>query len=202
MNHMMGRGSDESVEKEGGVARRLLDSRTILLSGVVDDKQAHRIVGQLLVLDAESSGEAITLVINSGGGAISSGFAIYDVIRGIQAPVRTIGAGLIASMGVTIFLAAAPERRFSLPNSRYMIHQPLISGTVVAPASDVEINAREMIKLKDRLNLLIAEATGKPLEKVVADTHRDYWMNAEEAMAYGIVGKVVESLGDLNRQGG
>lgn len=201
MNNRMARDNEESGEKEGGVARRLLDSRTILLSGVVDDKQAHRIVGQLLVLDAESPDKPITLVINSGGGAISSGFAIYDVIRAIRAPVRTVGAGLIASMGVTIFLAAARQRRFSLPNSRYMIHQPLISGTVVAPASDVEINAREMIKLKDRLNQLIAQATEQSLEKVVADTHRDYWMNADEAMAYGIVGKVVESLRDLTGQG-
>jgi len=197
MIHTAARHGDEQGEKEGMVARRLLDSRTILLSGGVDDKQAHRIVGQLLVLDNESPEEPITVVINSGGGAISSGFAIYDIIRAIRAPVRTVGAGLIASMGVTIFLAATPERRFSLPNSRYMIHQPLISGTVVAPASDVEINAREMIKLRDRLNRLIAEATEQTLDKVEADTHRDYWMNAEEAQTYGIVGKVVSSLDDL-----
>jgi ATP-dependent Clp protease protease subunit len=192
--------TDETREKKeqgSHLEKELLESRVILLSGSIDDRQAHAVVSQLLVLDHRDSEKPITLIINSGGGAISSGFAIYDTIRLLRAPVRTVGAGLIASMGVTIFLAADREHRFSLPNSRYMIHQPLISGTVVAPASDVEINAREMIKLRDRLNTLIAEASGKPLDKVEKDTQRDYWMDASEAAEYGIVGQVIERWEEL-----
>lgn len=187
----------DQKESKAAVEKELLESRVILLSGSIDDRQSHIVVGQLLVLDQRSSEEPITLVINSGGGAISSGFAIYDTIQMLRAPVRTVGAGLIASMGVTIFLAAQKKNRYSLPNSRFMIHQPLISGTVVAPASDVEINAREMIKLRDRLNALIAESSGQPLSRVETDTQRDYWMAAEEAEAYGIVGKVIGHWTDL-----
>lgn len=187
----------DSKDLKASIDKELLESRIIMLSGSIDDRQAHAVVGQLLVLDQRSAEEPITLIINSGGGAISSGFAIYDTIQILRAPVRTVGAGLIASMGVTIFLAAQKENRFSLANSRYMIHQPLISGTVVAPASDVEINAREMIKLRDRLNALIADASGQPRTKVEADTQRDYWMAANEAQEYGIVGKVIGHWTDL-----
>lgn len=184
-------------DMEGVVSRHLLDSRTILLSGSIDDKQAHKIVGQMLVLDEISKEETITLIINSGGGSISSGFAIFDTIQMIDAPVRTVGTGVVASMGVTIFLAVPKEQRFSLPNTRFMIHQPLISGTMVAPASDLEINAREMIKLRDRLNHLIAGATGQPLKAVESDTQRDFWLDAAEATDYGIVGKVVSARSEL-----
>ncbi len=187
----------DQKESKAAIEKELLESRIILLSGSIDDRQAHGVVAQLLVLDQRSPEEPITLIINSGGGAISSGFAIYDTIQMLRAPVRTVGAGLIASMGVTIFLAAQQENRYSLANSRYMIHQPLISGTVVAPASDVEINAREMIKLRDRLNALIAESSGQKLSKVETDTQRDYWMAADEAQEYGIVGKVIGHWTDL-----
>jgi len=190
---------DELLEGRGFLARRLLESRTILLSGEINDRQASAVVTQLLVLNQDDDPNPITLIINSGGGAISSGFAIYDVIRYIAAPVRTLGAGLIASMGVTIFLAVPPERRFSLENSRYMIHQPLIPGTVIAPASDLEINAREMIKLKDRLNRLISEASGRPLTDVEKDTQRDFWMGAQEAVDYGIVGRIVRTQDELDQ---
>ncbi len=189
--------NSDKKDSKTSIDKELLESRIIMLSGSIDDRQAHTVIGQLLVLDQRSPEEPITLIINSGGGAISSGFAIYDTIQLLRAPVRTIGAGLIASMGVTIFLAATKENRFSLANSRFMIHQPLISGTVVAPASDVEINAREMIKLRDRLNSLIADASGQPLTRVETDTQRDYWMAANEAMEYGIVGKVIGHWTDL-----
>ncbi len=187
----------DQKDSKAAYEKELLESRVILLSGSIDDRQAHTVVAQLLVLDQRSAEEPITLIINSGGGAISSGFAIYDTIQMLRAPVRTIGAGLIASMGVTIFLAATQENRYSLANSRFMIHQPLISGTVVAPASDVEINAREMIKLRDRLNALIAKSSGQTLTKVETDTQRDYWMAADEAQEYGIVGKVIAHWTDL-----
>ena len=190
-------GSKQDSGVEGLIASKLLESRTIMLSGEIGDRQAHLINGQLLVLNGEDPDAPIDLIINSGGGAISSGFAIYDTIRMIKAPVRTIGAGLVASMGVTIYLSVPKERRASLPNTRYMIHQPLIAGTVVAPASDLEINAREMVKLRERLNQLIAEATEQPLEKVEHDTLRDFWLTASGAADYGIVGQVIHSLDDL-----
>jgi ATP-dependent Clp protease, protease subunit len=197
---MMRTQADCGSEKEQGssLTREMLETRTILLSGSIDDRLAEKVVSQLLVLDSRDNQAPITLIINSGGGSISSGFAIYDTIKFVKAPIRTIGTGLIASMGVTIFLAAPTARRFSFPNSRFMIHQPLISGTVVAPASDVEINAREMIKLRDRLNSLIATASGKELAKVEKDTQRDYWMNADEAMKYGIVGAIIQTSDELD----
>lgn len=188
---------EKKGDLEGMISRRLQDSRVILLSGEIDDKQAHKIVGQLLILEEDSKDLPITLVVNSGGGSISSGFAIFDTIRMLEAPVRTVGAGMVASMGVTIFLAVPKERRFSLTNTRYMIHQPLIAGTMFGPASDLEINAREMIKLRDRLNHLISEATEQPLKAVEKDTQRDYWLTSEEAVRYGIVGKVISKRSEL-----
>jgi ATP-dependent Clp protease protease subunit len=187
----------DRLDAASHAGRVLFDTRTVLLSGEVNDRQASQVVTQLLVLNEMDRTRPIRLLINSGGGAISSGFAIYDAIRYITAPVQTVGTGLIASMGVTIFLAVPRERRFSLGNARYMIHQPLIAGTVVAPASDLEINAREMIKLKDRLNHLISEATDQPVSKVEKDTMRDYWMDAQEAMTYGIVGRIIQTETDL-----
>ncbi len=188
---------DKDKSVEGLVAKRLLESRTILLSGSINDEQAHKIVGQLLLLDAEDGEKPIRLIINSGGGSISSGFHIFDTIQALQAPVITIGSGLVASMGVTLFLSVPKERRFAFAHARYMIHQPLIPGTVVAVASDVEINAREMVKTRDLLNRLIADATSQPLAKVEKDTLRDYWLSADEAVEYGIVGKAITKLTDL-----
>lgn len=176
----------------------LRDRRQVLLSGEVSDQSARELISQFLALDAEDPKAPITFLINSGGGAISSGFAIYDTIRMITAPVRTVGAGLVASMGVTLLLSAPKELRFTLPNTRFMIHQPLISGTMVAPASDIEISAREMVKLKEHLNHLISDATGQPLERVEQDTLRDYWMNPEEALDYGLVGRISATLAELS----
>ena len=176
----------------------LRERRQVLLSGEVSDRSARELVSQFLALDAEDPKAPITFLINSGGGAISSGFAIFDTIRMISAPVRTVGAGLVASMGVTLLLSVPKEHRFSLPNTRYMIHQPLISGTMVAPASDLEISAREMVKLKEHLNRLISDATGQPLERVEQDTMRDYWMNPEEALDYGLVAQISSSLAELS----
>ncbi len=186
-----------SQDFESSLAMRLLEKRIVMFSGGVDDRSASRICSQLLILDQEDPKAPITMVINSGGGSVTSGFAIYDVIQGLKAPVRTVGAGIVASMGVTIFLSVPAERRFSLPNAQFMIHQPLIPGTVVAPASDIEINAREMVKTKDKLNRLIAEATSQPLETVEKDTQRDYWLGAEEAVKYGLASKVISSMYDL-----
>ena len=189
-----GRHEGESDAKARWYERVLRDRRLVFLSGEVSDRSATKLISQFIALDAEDPAAPITFLINSGGGAISSGFAIYDAIRMISAPVRTVGMGLVASMGVTLLVSVPKERRFSLPNTRYMIHQPLISGTMVAPASDLEISAREMVKLKEHLNRLITNATDQPLKRVEKDTLRDYWMNPAEAKDYGLVGGVVESL--------
>ncbi|MFH1530874.1 MAG: ATP-dependent Clp protease proteolytic subunit [Pseudomonadota bacterium] len=193
-----GRNQGESEGKGRWYENALRDRRQVLLSGEVSDRSARELVAQFLALDAEDSAAPITFLINSGGGAISSGFAVFDTIRMISAPVRTVGAGLVASMGVTLLLAVPKERRFSLPNTRFMIHQPLISGTMVAPASDLEISAREMVKLKEHLNRLISDATGQPLERVERDTMRDYWMNPEEALEYGLVSRISSTLGEFS----
>ena len=193
-----GRHDGEPEGKGRWYDNALRDRRQVLLSGEVSDRSARELIAQFIALDAEDPEAPITFLINSGGGAISSGFAIYDTIRMITAPVRTVGAGLVASMGVTLLLSVPKERRFSLPNTRYMIHQPLISGTMVAPASDIEISAREMVKLKEHLNRLIADATGQPPERVEQDTMRDYWMNPEEAQAYGLVSRIASRLGEFS----
>ncbi|MBM4371879.1 MAG: ATP-dependent Clp protease proteolytic subunit [Deltaproteobacteria bacterium] len=192
-----GRHDEEGEGRGRWYEKALRDRRMVLLSGEVSDRSARELIAQFLALDAQDPEAPISFLINSGGGGISSGFAIFDTIRMISAPVRTVGAGLVASMGVTLLLSVPAERRFSLPNTRYMIHQPLISGTMVAPASDLEISAREMVKLKEHLNRLIAEATGQPLDRVEKDTLRDYWMDAGEAEAYGLVSSVIRHLGEL-----
>jgi ATP-dependent Clp protease protease subunit len=193
-----GRHQQEPEGKGRWYEDALRDRRQVLLSGEVSDRSARELVSQFLALDAADPEAPITFLINSGGGAISSGFAIFDTIRMITAPVRTVGAGLVASMGVTLLLSVPKERRFSLPNTRYMIHQPLISGTMVGPASDLEISAREMVKLKEHLNRLIADATGQPVERVEQDTMRDYWMNPEEAVEYGLVASIASSLAEFS----
>lgn len=186
-----------SQDVDSMVSRKLLDSRVIMLSGTIHDESAHRIVGQLWMLNEASPDIPITMVVNSHGGSVTSGFAIFDTMRAISAPVITVGTGIVASMGVTVLLAPPRERRFATSNTRFMIHQPLLSGTVFEPASDVEIRAREMVKTRDVLNVLIADATGQPLDKVERDTQRDFWMSTVEAREYGVIGKVLTSLKDL-----
>jgi ATP-dependent Clp protease protease subunit len=192
--------TEQEARKDAGpdwVEKQLRQRRTILLSGVIDDDSAETIVSRLLALDTESPKATIDLVLNSGGGSISSGFAIYDTIRFIKAPVRIICTGLVASMGVAVLLSVPPERRLSMPSTRFMIHQPLIHGTMVAPAADLEISAREMVRMKDAMNRLISEATGKELAQVQKDTLRDYWMSAPEAQAYGLLSRVITRSSEL-----
>jgi ATP-dependent Clp protease protease subunit len=173
------------------VAENLFKARTIILFGEITQKLAQTTVAQLLAL-AQESNDPIQLIINSQGGHVESGDTIHDMVRFIRAPVRMIGTGWVASAGVHIFLAAARENRYCLPNTRFMIHQPL--GGAGGPASDIAIEAKEIIKMRQRINKSIADATGQPLEKVERDTDRNFWMNAEEARAYGIVTHVVKSV--------
>ncbi len=195
--------SDESEEKKckeshgaDALSEKFLKTRQILLSGGIDKESAEKVIRQLLVLEADSD-KPIYLFINSPGGDVSSGFAIFDTIRFINAPVYTIGAGDVASAGALIFLASSKERRLSLPNSSFLIHQPLISGVYKGVATDVEIFATEMEKTRAKINKIIADETGVSFEKVEKDTDRDYWLSAEEALEYGLVGKIISHRSEI-----
>jgi ATP-dependent Clp protease protease subunit len=174
---------------------KMLKTRTILLTGEINKGLAERTIRQLLLLD-DMGEDPIQIFIDSPGGDADAGYAIFDMIRFIKAPVWTIGMGLVASAAAIIELAAPRERRVGLPNSHYLIHQPL-SG-IRGVATDIEIHARELDKLRDRINHLIADETGVAFEQVEKDTDRDYWMNAAEAVKYGLISKVTASHADLN----
>lgn len=193
-----GRFDDDDDEKPAkssdALVERMLETRTILLSGQVNKELAERVVRQMLLLEAKSS-DPIKVMIDSPGGDVDAGYAIFDMARFIRPEVWMIGMGLVASAGALILLAAPKERRVGLPNSHFLIHQPL-SG-LRGVATDIEIHAREIEKTRDRLNKLIADETGQPLERVVKDTDRDYWMSAEDAVAYGLVSRVVRTRDEL-----
>ena len=169
-------------------------SRFVLVFGEIDDKLAHATCRRLLALSEESEAP-ITMLISSPGGHVESGDAIFDLIRFVRAPVTTVGSGWVASAGAHIFLAPPKERRLCLPNTRFMIHQP--AGGAGGQATDIAIQAKEIIKARERLARVVSTQTGQPYEKVAADMERDYWMSAEEAMAYGIVSRTIERQKDL-----
>lgn len=170
------------------VVNALFKSRTVLIFGEVDMKLAERVTAQLLAYAAEGDGD-IRVVVNSPGGHVESGDTIHDVIRFVGPRVKMIGTGWVASAGAHIFLGATRENRFCLPNTRFLLHQPL--GGIRGQASDISIEAEEILKMHERINRIIARETGQPFEKVVADTDRNFWMSAEEAKAYGLVSRVV-----------
>ena len=175
-------------------SEKFLKTRTILLSGEVNKALAERVIRQLLLLEAESS-DPIKVMIDSPGGDVNAGYAIFDMIRFVGAPVYTIGMGLVASAGALILLAAPKERRIGLPNSQYLIHQPLSGMRGVA--TEIEIHAKEMDKLRIKLNQLIADETGQNMERVEKDTDRDYWLDAPEAVKYGLLSRVASKRADL-----
>jgi ATP-dependent Clp protease protease subunit len=177
------------------IVERLFESRTILLHGEITSKLAQEVTAQLLAL-AAAGDEPITMFLHSEGGHVEAGDTIHDMIKFVKPRVRIVGTGWVASAGTHIFLAAAKKDRFCLPNTRFMIHQPL--GGVGGRATDIRIEAEEIMKARSRLNQTIAEATGQALEKVEQDTERNYWMSPEEARAYGIVGKVIRSASELS----
>ena len=176
------------------IAERLMESRILLLAGEIDSDVAQRLMAQLLTLTADSDDD-VTLYLHSPGGHVESGDTIHDMIRFVAPRVRIIGTGWVASAGTHIYLAAEKEDRLCLPNTRFMIHQPL--GGIGGQAMDIEIEADEMLKARDRLNRTIAAATGQPLERVEKDTDRNFWMSPEEARDYGIVGRIVESIHEI-----
>ncbi len=175
---------------------RLLKQRKVLIFGAINDKVARDVTGRLLAL-AGASSEPIDVYVNSPGGHVESGDTIHDMIRFVdsEAPVRMIGTGWVASAGALIYLAAKKERRFALPQTRFLLHQPM--GGVRGPAVDIDIEAREIIKMRERLNRLIARETGQTYERVARDTDRNYWMSVDEAIAYGMLSKMISKLSDL-----
>ncbi|NVN10609.1 MULTISPECIES: ATP-dependent Clp protease proteolytic subunit [Nguyenibacter] len=175
---------------------RLFEQRKVLIFGAINDKLARDVTGRLLAL-AGASEHPIDVYINSPGGHVESGDTIHDMIRFVDsvAPVRVIGTGWVASAGALIFAAGNAERRFCLPNTRFLLHQPM--GGVRGPATDIDIEAREIVKMRERLNRLFARETGQPYDKVCKDTDRNYWMSAEEAIAYGLVSRVISNLSDI-----
>jgi ATP-dependent Clp protease protease subunit len=195
-NFYMDNDDDDSKEKnsENQISEKFLKTRTILLSGEVNKKLAEKIVTQLLLLEAEND-SPIKILIDSPGGDVDAGYAIFDVIRFIKPEVYIIGMGLVASAGALIHLAADKDKRFGLPNSHYLIHQPL-SG-IRGVATEIEIHAKEIEKTRQKINKLISDETGKTIKQIEKDTDRDYWMNAEEAMEYGLISKIIRKREEL-----
>ncbi len=178
-------------ERSYDIYSRLLEDRIIMLSGEINDAVANTIVAQLLYLEGKDADKDIYLYINSPGGSVTSGLAIYDTMNYIKCDVSTICIGMAASMGAFLLSSGAKGKRFSLPNSEIMIHQPL--GGAQGQASDIKIQADHIIKIKDKLNRILAENTNKPIEVVEKDTDRDNYLSAEDALAYGIIDKIYKS---------
>ncbi|CAP43133.1 ATP-dependent Clp endopeptidase proteolytic subunit ClpP [Bordetella petrii] len=178
-------------ERAYDIYSRLLRERLIFLVGPVNDNTANLIVAQLLFLESENPDKDISLYINSPGGSVYAGMAIYDTMQFVKPDVSTLCTGLAASMGAFLLAAGKKGKRFTLPNSRIMIHQP--SGGAQGQASDIQIQAREILDLRERLNRILAENTGQPVERIAVDTERDNFMSAEDAVSYGLVDKVLAS---------
>lgn len=176
------------------IEKALFEARVVMLTGEVNDIQARRVTERLFALASQGS-KPITFVISSPGGHVESGDMIHDAVKFIDAPVQMLGTGWVASAGALIYCAAPRERRFCLPNTRFLLHEP--RGGIGGMASDVEIQAREILRMRERLNRIFAEATGQPVDKIKRDIDRDYWMLAEEAKAYGLVGRIVKSQNEL-----
>ena len=182
-------------ERSYDIYSRLLKERVVFLVGPIDDMTANLVVAQLLFLEAENPDKDIFLYINSPGGSVTAGMAIYDTIQFINPDVSTLCIGQAASMGALLLTAGAKNKRFCLPNSRIMIHQPL--GGFQGQASDIEIHAKEILFLKDKLNKILSTHTGQTMDKVSQDTDRDNFMSAQDAMDYGLIDKVISSRADV-----
>ena len=187
-------GEDDGAALPGAMLAKFLEARTVMIFGGIDQKLAERVSAQLLYLD-HISHDPIKIFVNSPGGHVESGDTIHDIIRFIGSPVAIIGTGWVASIATHIFLSVEKERRFCLPNTRFLIHQP--SGGAGGKASDIAIQAKEIVKMRQRIAEKIAEATGQSIERVMTDIDRDYWMSTEEASEYGILGTVIESAKDV-----
>jgi len=188
--------NDESTEKQpfDPWAAKLLKTRTILVSGTVDEELTERVISELLILDADSH-DPIRVLITSPGGHVDAGMAIHDVMHFIKSDIVAIGAGWVASIAVPILFGATKENRLALPHTRFLLHQP--SGGVGGHLKDIRIEAQQIMKVRERLNRMIADETGQPYEKVYEDSDRNFWMNAEEAIEYGVIARVIKSVDDI-----
>jgi ATP-dependent Clp protease protease subunit len=189
---------DDEKKKEPQIdplAGRLLKTRTIMLCGEINKELSESVIKQLLLMEGDDAEKPVKLFIDSPGGDADAGYAIFDMIRFVKPPVIAIGMGLVASAAAIVCLACPKERRIGLPNSHYLIHQPL-SG-IRGVATDIEIHARELDKLREKINHMIAEQTGQSFERVSHDTERDYWMDAQEAIDYGMLSKVVVNTSEI-----
>ena len=175
-------------------AERLFNARTIVIAGGIDTDLSERVTTQLIAMTVDSQAP-INLYINSQGGHVEAGDMIHDMIRFIDAPVNMIGTGWVASAGALIYVSVPKARRFCLPNTRFLLHQP--AGGAGGTAADIAIEAREIIKMRERLNRIMSVATGQPLERIEEDTNRNFWLEAKDAIAYGIAGKIITSIKDV-----
>jgi ATP-dependent Clp protease protease subunit len=176
------------------VRDRLFRSRTLIISGEINQRLVSHVMGQLLAM-ADDSDQPINIFINSQGGHVESGDTIHDVIRFIKPRVRMVGTGWVASAGALIYVSVPREDRYALPNTRFLLHQP--AGGAGGTAADVEIEAREIIRMRERLNKIFARETGQPFERIETDTHRNFWLEAEQAREYGLVGQVIKTVDEL-----
>lgn len=188
--------NEKTKEMPNIVMEKLFKSRTIIISGEINQALAEKVVTQLLILE-EMGDEPIKIFINSQGGHVEAGDTIHDMIKFVKPKVIMIGTGWVASAGITIYLAANKENRYSLPNTRYMIHQPL--GGFNGQATDIGIEAEEILRVRKRINTIISEATGQSLDKVERDTDRNYWLSANDAINYGIVNKIITESSELDK---
>ena len=188
------------AEKKGGgpvamvIQKKFLAQRKIFLWGAVTDATAKDITEKLLYLESDAPGKEITFYLNSPGGSITAGMAIFDTMKLISSPITVVVTGMAASMGSILLCGAAKGKRLLFPHSRVLIHQPLISGRMIGPASDINIQAKEMEKLRAELNQILATSSGQPLENINRDTDRDFYLNATEAIAYGLADKIVDKI--------
>jgi ATP-dependent Clp protease protease subunit len=196
MSHHSLNGKDiaEAAKEFGLLETSLFKNRTITIFGEINKDVAQRTTERLLALSFESEAP-INLIIGSPGGHVESGDTIFDMIRFVTPVVRAIGTGWVGSIATNIYLATPREHRYALPNTRFLIHQP--SGGFGGDAADIEVHARELVKTRERINRIIAEQTGQPIERVEKDTNRDHWMSVEESIEYGIVGKLIRSLAEI-----
>lgn len=184
----------EEAKPSEAMEERLFKARSVFIFGQIDMKLANAVTAKMIAL-AQDSQDEIRVFINSPGGHLESGDTIHDIIKFVDCPVKIIGTGWVGSAAAHIYLSAPKENRLALPNTRFLLHQP--SGGAGGQASDIAIQAKEIIKAKARIQKVIAEATGQPLEKVIKDTERDHWMPADEAVEYGVVGRIVTSMGAI-----
>ena len=183
-----------ALTRDEGLAARMLETRTVLVAGQVDEKLAERVISQFLILNATNH-EPIRVMITTQGGHVDSGFAIHDMMKFIESPVVSIGVGWVASIGVPILLGAEKDCRYSLPNTRFLLHQP--SGGAGGQASDIRIAAEEILRLRERINRLVARESGQAIEQIENDSDRNFWMNAEEALDYGLIAKIIAGAEEI-----